>query len=166
MTQVEGIMLIGYAVGALIAFGQIRAMVWLAVGAGTFLASSLYWRAGLPHPELFAGMLDASVCLAIYFAGRHRWEMWVWRFFQVMLLVNILHLAGTIGIFYNTGQIPYAITLEVMNWLIILLIAGTCALQRIGYDYGGAYRSWGGFRGVVLALCEERRTPPFTAVHK
>lgn len=166
MTTVEGVMLVGYAVAALVAMGNLRAMAWLAVGAGTFLASSAYWRTGWEHPELVAGGLDAAVCLAIYFFGRQRWEMWVWRFFQVMLLINIIRLAGTIGIFHDTGQAPYAITLEAMNWLVILLIGGMSGLQRIGYDYGGVSGPWRGVRGVVRTLCEKRRTPPFTAAHK
>jgi hypothetical protein len=166
MTAVEGIMLVGYAVAALIAIGNLRAMTWLAVGAGTFLGSSAYWRTGWEHPELVAGGLDAAVCLGIYFAGRQRWEMWVWRFFQVMLMVNIIHLAGDIGIFHDTGQAPYAITLEAMNWLVILLIGGMSGLQRIGYDYGGVSGPWRGVRGVVRTLREERRTPPFTAAQK
>lgn len=166
MTAIEGVMLTGYAVAALIAIGNLRALLWLVGGAGTFLASSAYWRTGYAHPELVAGSMDAAVCLAIYFAGRQRWEMWVWRFFQVMLMINIIRLAGTIGIFHDTGQAPYAITLEAMNWLVILLIGGTSGLQRIGYDYGGASNPWRGVRGVVRALCEKRRTPPFTTAHK
>jgi hypothetical protein len=162
LTTVEGIMVIGYALAAL---AMARALVWLALGAGVFVASSVYWRMGGPHPELLAGALDAGVCLAIYFYGRQRWEMWVWRLFQVMLLVNMMHLAGSIGIFYDISRTAYAITLEVMNWLVILLIAGTGILQRVGYDYGGVTGPWRGVRGVVHTLCEKRQTPPFTAAH-
>jgi hypothetical protein len=163
MTPIEGVMLTGYAVAALIAMGNLRAMLWLAVGAGTFIASSAYWRAGLPHPELLAGGLDASVCLAVYFFGRHRWEMWVWRLFQVMLLINIIKLAGSVEIFHNVDQTAYAILLEAMNWLVIILTGGTAGLQRIGYDNGGASDPWRGVRGIVHTLCAQRRTPPFTA---
>lgn len=163
MTTIEGTMLVGYTVGALVAFGQWRAMIWLAVGAVVFIASSLYWRAGLPHPELFAGCLDAAVCLGIYFGGRQRWEMWVWRLFQVMLLLNIMRLAGTLGIFHNVDHIAYAIMLEAMNWLVIIVAGGTAGLQRIGYDHGRAIDPWRGVSGVVRSLCAQRRTPPFTA---
>jgi hypothetical protein len=162
MTQVEGIMLIGYAVGALVGFGQWRAKLWLACGAGVFIASSVYWRLGGPHPELFAGGLDAAVCLAVYFFGRHRWEMWVWRLFQVMLLLNMIRLAGSVEIFHNIDHTAYAVLLEVVNWLVIILIGGTAGLQRIGYDNGGAADPWRGIRGVVHSLCAKRRTPPFT----
>lgn len=164
MTTIESVMLIGYGLGIVVALGQVRAMLWLAVAALVFLASSFYWRAGLPHPELLAGGLDAAVCLAIYFTGRRRWEMWVWRLFQVMLLINILRLAGGLQVFYRVDHNAYAATLEAMNWLVIIVAGGTAGLKRIGYDHVGATDPWRGLRGVVHSLCEKRRTPPFTAV--
>lgn len=163
LTTVEGIMLLGYAVGALVAMGNLRAMAWLGLGAAVFTASSVYWRTGLPHPELVAGAFDTIVCLTIYFAGRERWEMWIWRLFQVMLMLNIIRLAGTVGIYPNADHGTYAVLLEVTNWLVILLISGTAGLQRIGYGYGGAADPWHRVSGLVRALHAQRSRPPFTA---
>ena len=163
LTSVEGVMIIGYAVAAMVAMSAPRAIAWLAVSATVFVASSVYWRWGGAHPELVAGGLDAAVCLAIYFFGRQRWEMWVWRLFQVMLLINIIRLTGSVGIFHNIDHTAYAVLLEAMNWLVIIVAGGTAGLQRIGYDHGGASDPWRGIRGVVHSLCAQRRTPPFTA---
>lgn len=139
-----------------------RAVGWVAALAVSFLASSFYWRAGMPYGEFFAGICDAAVCLVIYALGKYRWELAVWRMFQAMLLVNLLYLAGNIGIFYRVDHVFYAIILEALNILILLTIGGVAAYQRFGGKEDGAlFSAWAPLHRALLALCARRRTAPF-----
>lgn len=163
MTQIESVMLLGYALAALISFRDKRAVGWLAAGALNFIASSIYWRSGMPQPEVFSGLADASVCLGIYFLGAYRWEMFVWRIFQGMLLVNVLMAASQIGVFTHIGREPYSITLEALNWAAILFIGGNATLQRIWHASSWLSAPSRSFHRAMLALRQKRAAPPFTA---
>lgn len=155
-------LLVGAAVAALVAWGNWRAIGWLAALQISIAVSVAYWKSGLPYGEAVAGGCDAAVCLGIYFFGKYLWEMWVWRLAQLMLLVNLCYLAGNVGIFYNIDHDVYSSILEVINWIAIASIGGTAILNRVDVDVGSAH-SWPRVRHLVRALREKRAKPPFTA---
>ncbi len=160
MSEFQIGMIVLCGVAALVSWRNWRATGWIAALAGSFLASSFYWRTGLPYGEFFAGICDATVCLLIYAFGKYRWELAVWRMFQAMLLVNILYLAGNIGIFYRVDHVFYASILEALNILILLTIGGVAVLQRIGSN-GSFLSSWPRVHRALLALRARRRSHPF-----
>jgi hypothetical protein len=164
MTSVD----LSLAIGFLIALGlsalvqNRRGMAWLVVGAASYVSATLAWRLSLPMAEVITALGDAAVCLGVYFAGRYRWEMWIWRLFQVSVGISTLYLAAQLGIVSRIDHEVYAILLEVVNWLVLLSIGGSAALQWVRGSNALAHRPWNRVRGLVMALWRERRTPPFT----
>lgn len=164
MSDVDLALLFGLVLASAASYRNPRGILWLGLAAIDFIASTAYWRSGLPYAEGIAGACDAAVCLAVYFAGRERWEMGVWRLMQVSVAINFLYLAGNIGVF---GAIPhevYSIMLEAVNWLLILFIGGMGIMQRIGVSNAGAHRPWSRVRRFGMALRAERAEPSF--LHK
>lgn len=138
-----------------------RGILWVLTAAASFAASTAYWRTGLPYAEGVAGICDAAVCLSVYFIGRQRWEMWIWRLFQTSVAINFLYLAGNIGIFAQIPHDTYSIMLEAINWMTLLLIGGMSTMQRIGFSDGSAHRPWDRVRVALHSLREERTEPSF-----
>lgn len=166
MTGIDTALLLGaLVVSALTIRSNPRGVVWVGAAALDFIVSTAYWRSGFGYPEAVAGVCDVAVCLAVYSIGRQQWEMWVWRLFQTSLAINVLYLAGNLGIFRSIPHDAYASMLEAINWLLLLLIGGMSALQRIGaYDYAGAHRPWDRLRWAMRTLREKRHAPAFFTV--
>lgn len=161
MSPANWSLLIGALVAIALSWRQPRAFLWIVLAACDYAASVTYWRAGLPYAEGFAGLCDALVCLSIYFIARERWELGVYRLFQISVAVNTLFLAGNLGIFYRIDIDAYSILLEALNWLTILLIGGTGVAQWVGTPIAAARRPWDRFRGALRSLREARKTPAF-----
>ncbi len=152
-------------IGALIATGFAyripHAVLWIFIGAVDYTVSVIYWHTGLPYAEAVAGMCDAGVCLSIYFVYRERWELGVYRLFQISLAVNIFFLAGNLGITARIDQDTYASILEVLNWLTLLLIGGMGVAQWVGTPIAAAHRPISRLGHSFLALRAGRKAPAF-----
>lgn len=121
-----------------------RAHLWIFAGAAAFVAATAWQRAGLPYHAAFTLSCDSCVCLAIYFLGRERWEIGLFRIFQVSVLTSLVFLAGPITLFGSTLLLShgvYVIFLELWNWAALLLIGG------VGLSEEWAARRSGGRRG-------------------
>lgn len=134
-----------------------RAQAWVLVGATAFVVSYLYGKAGLPYHAAVTAAVDTSQCLLIYFFGRYRWEMHLWRLWQFSVLISILHLAGLTG-----GTWTYAVALELVNVAALLVIGGKGVAERWAHGRRDSPGPAGRVRLAVGALCAERRRPPFT----
>jgi hypothetical protein len=124
-----------------------RSMMWIVIGAASFLASAVWERYELPMPALFTACCDAVVCLSIYAFARQAWELMLYRIFLGSILISIVFLGFTI---FPPKIAPHAIyisLLEAVNWLALLLIFGTAAMQRIKANGGASFRHG---RRVVL----------------
>lgn len=134
-----------------------RAQGWIALGSLSFAATYAYGAAGLPNHAAITAMVDTAQVLAIYFFGRYRWEMHLWRVWQASVLLSILHLAGLTG-----GTWIYAVCLEVLNVAALAIIGGRHVAARWAARRDD--RPWVPRRLLVAlrALCAERREPPFT----
>ncbi len=161
MTDVDLSLLVGLLFAAMASYRNPRGVVWLGLAAIDFIASTAYWRSGLPYAEGVAGACDAAVCLAVYFAGKERWELGVWRLMQISVAINFLYLAGNIGIFSDIPHETYSIMLEAINWILLLFIGGMGIMQRIGVSNAGAHRPWNRVRRALLALRAQRTEPAF-----
>lgn len=152
-------LLVGAVVVAALAWRIPRAIMWIIAGALSFVASTAYARFDLPYPPAFTAACDVAVCLGVYFFGQLRWELHLWRLFQLSVLVSIAHLAGVIGPHY-----AYIVALETINWLALFLIAGTAIMARVGENGMGSGR-WTDrrLRWANRTLHEKRATAPFTA---
>ena len=154
---------IGLLVALAFSVGNRRAWAWLLAAAGSYIVSTVYWRTGLPYAPFVAGLCDATVCVAVYFFGKLRWEMWMWRLFQVSVLVNILYLAGALGLVRSIGHEEYSVMLEAINWLALLWIGGTGAAQNLGATDVRAGRPWRRVHWALSALYAKRKRPAFEA---
>lgn len=155
----QGALLCGAVGTAVLCRKDPRALAWIAAGATNFVLTASYEAAELPYHPAFTGFMDASMCVGIYFFGKHKWEMMLWRVFQGSVLISILRLLGVIHSHYD-----YIVALEVCNWLALFVIGGTKALQlvdgNLGWErsYRGAHQR---VHHLVRALREKRTTPPF-----
>ncbi len=163
MSVVDTMLAIGLCFALAFSVGNKRAWGWLLAAATAYIVSTLYWRSGQPYAPFIGGMLDALICLAVYFFAAYRWELWVWRLFQVSVGVNLYYLAGTYGIVPSLGHNDYSIMLEAINWLALAFIGGTGAFQDAGASYASdaATRPWYSIHRIVGALYRARTHAPF-----
>lgn len=137
-----------------------RAVLWISLGALSYVTSAWWHNAGLPYGAAYGMATNLAICFAIYGLAQQRWELRLWNAYHAMILLDILYLAGVIK-----TQLLFAVSLEVVNAAALFLIIGTGIMDRAGYARlrSGSYRSlriW----GLAHALFSERRHPPFWQV--
>lgn len=159
MNEYEITLAIMALVTAIIARHLPRAWLWIAAGSLSFVASSAYWKLGLPHHGAFTLVCDSLVCLSIYFVGREQWETRLYNVFQFSVLISILRMAG----FLDYGVV-YAGMLELCNLAALLLIGGTAILDGVA-DEDRSFGDWGrNLRRARIALRKARAQDPFHKV--
>lgn len=163
MSGVDTALALGLCFALAFSMGNKRAWGWLLASALSYVVSTAYWRSGQPYAPFIAGMCDALICLAVYFFAKLRWELWVWRLFQVSVGVNFYYLAAQYGIFPYLSHNAYSTMLEIINWLALMFIGGTGALQVAGATDAphAADRPWYSVHRIVGALYRARKTVPF-----
>ncbi|OVE94433.1 hypothetical protein B7W85_12850 [Allorhizobium ampelinum] len=124
MNNFQAALALGAGAALIVSLHIPRAWLWIALGVASFVLSTAYARAGLPFPEAFAIACDMVVVLFIYHLGKEKWEMRLWRIFQTMILLNLLYLWGVIG-----PHSAYIIVLEILNWIALIVIVGTAAVE-------------------------------------
>lgn len=140
MNEFQTALLVGAAFVALVSWRLDRSLLWIAVGALSFVASTAWSRFGWPMPPLFTACCDAAVCLTIYAYARQAWEMILYKLFLISIMISIVFVGFTI---FPPKMAPHAIyitLLEGVNWLALLLILGTAAMQRIKAHGGRSFR--------------------------
>ena len=166
LSEVDISLGIGAIVVSLISWKNPRGIVWIWVAALSYINATIAWRMNLPYAEAITGMGDACFCLAIYFGGRYRWEGALWRIYQTSVAISIFYLAGNIHVFpviAKVDHVVYAVLLELCNWLALLVIGGTGALQWFGASNVRADRVGNYLRAARMAIRKVRRTPSFLA---
>lgn len=137
MNEFQTALLIAAAVVGLFTWQLDRAWLWILAGAASFAASTAWARYGLPHPVAFTALCDVGVCLLIFAFAKHHWELFLFRLFQLSVLVSIVFL----GIRYMGApagaHYAYVATLELINWIALALILGVGFMQGIA-DRGTA----------------------------
>ena len=168
MTGVDTALAIGLMVALALSVGNGRAWAWLLAAAASYAVSTLYWRSGLGYPSFIAGLSDAMICLGVYFFGRMKWEMWIWRLFQVSVAINLVYLGGDLGVWQKLPHNAYAVILEAINWAALLFIGGTGAIQMIGAPNAPAasHSPWGRVFRALRPLFRERTKPAFHKVSR
>lgn len=161
MSGVDLSLSIGLIVALAVSVGNWRAWAWLGAAALSYVVSTIYWRLNLPYAPFIGGLADAAICLGLYFFARYRWEMWVWRLFQLSVLINLVYLGGSLNLWPSPSHNAYSAMLEAVNWLALLWIGGNGAVQVIGAADADAHSPYGGLRRLVRALYRERAEPAF-----
>lgn len=155
MSIYEISLIIGAMLTALLSWGNPRGVAWIAAITADLMLSTAYWRAELPYAEVVTGLCDASICLGIYFVGRYKWEMWLWRLYQASVLISILYLAVHVFQVPSIDQDVYSGMLEAVNWIALVSIGTASILQVTGPSNVVAFRPWRRFRGSHFTLYEE-----------
>lgn len=152
----QGVLLAGAVIATVLAWNVPRAVLWIALGALSFITSSWWHDAGLPYGAAFGGATNFAICLALYAWAQQRWELRVWNCYHLMLLIDILYLMGFIRSHYD-----FAVALEIANWLALLVIGAAGIAERAGH--GMAFRPLGhsGAGFFSRALFAPRKAPPF-----
>lgn len=162
MSGVDKALLVGLVVALVASYGHKRAWGWLLAVGLSYAVSTLYWRSGMAYPSFIAGLCDALICLGVYFFGRQKWEMWVWRLFQVSVGINLLYLAGNLRVIPPIAHNDYSVILETINWIALAFIGGTGLVQTIGaHDARATGGLVGRIRRIAGALSRKRKDTPF-----
>lgn len=162
-------LLIGACAASLLCLRLPRAHLWILAGAAAFVLSTGWQRLGLPYHAAFTLACDSAVCLGIYFFGRERWEIGLFRIFQVSVLTSLVFLAGPISLFGATlllSHTVYVIFLEMWNWIALLLIGGVGLSEfwRFGHENGAFPDRLRGVFRSLRAWRAPRRAAPFHKV--
>jgi len=150
----------GAAAATVLAWNVPRAVLWVSLGVLSFLVSSWWHEAGLPYGAAFGAATNLAICYAIYALAQLRYELRVWNAFHLMIVLDLLYMAGVIRTHYT-----FAVSLEVANWLALAVIGTTGILERVGYgsrDFLGG-RGW--LDSFARVLFSERKHPPFWRAH-
>ena len=137
-----------------------RGVLWICVAALSYLNGDLAWRLGLPYAEALTGFGDAGVCLAVYIWGREKWESAVWRLYLASMAVSGFYLAGNLGVFVTIPHDVYSILMELVNWLLLLLIAGISILRMVGANDVGSLGPLGRLYRLSFHARRERAARP------
>ena len=164
MTGVDFSLLIGALICALVSWRNRRGLLWIGAGALSYIVSTIAWRFNLSMAEVVTGFADVTLCLAVYLFAKYRWELAIWRLYQVSVGISILYLAGNLGITSRWDHEMYAILLEAVNWLLLIFIGGMGVAQRIGTSDVRAGGLGGRIRDFARSLQRERKIPAFTRV--
>lgn len=153
----QAALLIGAAVVAWISWRVPRAVFWVALGVLSGVASAYWHDAGLPHGAAFGAFTNLAICFLLYALAEKRWEMRLWNVFHLMIVVDILYLAGAIRSHYQ-----FAVALELANWLGLVVIGSAGILDRSPHagTLARRARDWAP-DFVYRALHEKRSRPPF-----
>ena len=162
MSAVDFSLAIGALICALISWRSPRGHLWIAVGALSYAIATIAWRSGMPMAEVVTALCDASVVATIYFLAKYRWELWIGRLYLLSFGVSIFYLAGSLGLTSRLDHDLYAIALEGVNWLVLLSIGGSAALQGLGVSHVVASGPWGRVRDLVVSSWAERKRAPLS----
>lgn len=168
MSMYYAAMMITAVLAALFCMGtrNYRGLMWIGAGALAFLASVLYAFSGLPYAPGIALLLDAAVCLAIYFRYERMWEKVLYVCFLLMAFINLIYQAAELGYIGHIQTGTHAAALEVLNYAALAVIVSPPILERVGRYVPGnplARLVVSGVSWLDNALSQNRRKPPFTA---
>ncbi len=143
MSAYELALIYGAIAIVLISLRNSRGVAWVFMITADLIASTAYWKAGYPYGEVFTAACDATICLGIYFAGKFRWEMWLYRLYLASLGWSLVYLAVRAITLDLVSQDTYASGLEFINWIAFLSIGGISASQLAGRrDVLGLFGNW------------------------
>lgn len=163
----QAALFVGAFLTALAAWRSPRGLAAITAVMASFALSGVYWDEGFPAPALFGIACDVAAFFAIYAYAAYRWEIWVLRVIQAMVLTNLVWMVTTAA-----GGAPshymFATSLEGMNWVALAIIGAGTAAEAIGEtDHAGLapdHHRFPRLRRALLALRSPRRAPPFWRV--
>lgn len=135
-------LIIGALVTAIIARKLPHSWLWISAWALSFVASTAYFRLGLPYYPIATLFFDGCLSIAIYGKARERWELLLMRLVQCSILISLVY--SYLLFFQKTvaHHWLYIVLLETVNWAALALILGTAALDRIRANGDSSAHHW------------------------
>lgn len=121
---------------AVLAWNVPRAALWLSLGAASYVTSAMWHNHGLPYATFYGAVTNFAILAGMWIYADQRWEIRVWNCFHLMVLIDILYMAGFIK-----DRILFAEALELVNLAAILFVGTTGIVQRVDGIFLGPYRS-------------------------
>lgn len=137
-------------IAALLAWRIPRAVLWIGCGALSYITSAWWHNAGLPYGTVYGAATNLAICYAFWILADAKWEMRLWNFFHLMLVVDLLYIFGAIRDIF-----VFAVSLELINLAALIFIGGVGIMERVGGVYSRRSR-FGGSDLVYRALWAER----------
>ena len=153
------LLMVGSAVAAIICQNR-RALGWIACGAASFALTLAWQYSELPYHAGICALSDAAQCLLIYHFGKYKWELALYRIWQVSILLGIMRFFGAI-----TSQYGFVTALELCNWAALAVIVApkyTGSLSDVAADWSIAHRR---IHRALRSLREVRAQDPWHKVH-
>lgn len=148
------------ASGAAVLCHNRRALAWIACGALSFALTLAWEYSELPYHAGICALADTAQCLLIYFFGRYKWELALYRVWQASILLGIMRFFGAI-----TSQYVFVLSLELCNWAALAVIVApkyTAKLSDVAPDWPWPNRH---LHRALRALRETRTETPWHKVH-
>jgi hypothetical protein len=137
-------------IAAVLAWRIPRAIMWIGLGALSYVTSAWWHNAGLPYGTVYGAATNLAICYLFWIFAENRWEMRLWNFFHLMLVIDLLYIFGAIRDLFT-----FAVSLELINLAALLFICGVGIMERASGIY--SRRSYpGGSDFFYRALWAER----------
>lgn len=103
-----------------------RAVAWTTMGGILYAVSAMYHNYSLPYATAFGAGTNFVMIGFLWAYADQKWEMRLWNFYHLMLVVDLLFIAGFIR-----EKFVFAVTLEIINLVAVLFILGTGLAERL-----------------------------------
>ena len=127
------VLLSAAAISAGLAWRVPRAVIWIGLGFASYVTSAMWHNAGWPYATVYGAATNLVICYLFWIFSNRRWEMRLWNFFHLMLVVELLYIFGAIR-----DQFTFAVTIELINLAALIFIGLTGIFDRVG----GGIHSW------------------------
>lgn len=165
MSEFQIALAIGALITAIISRRLPRSSLWILFGAFSFIGSTAYYRLGYPYYPVATLFFDGCVCIAIYGMARERWELLTMRLFQCSMLISLVYTSILFFLPSLAHHWLYVVLLELANWAVLAVIAGTAILNGERAGGNSAVLNWvSGLRGYIGSLRKARPQDPWFRV--
>jgi hypothetical protein len=120
-------------IAAALAWNVPRAVVWIGLSAISYVTSAWWHNAGWPYATQFGAATNLLICYAFWIWAEQRYEMRLWNFFHLMLIIDLLFIFGAIR-----DQYQFAVSLEIVNLAALAFIGFTGIMERVDGIHLGA----------------------------
>jgi len=127
-------------IAAALAWNVPRAVQWIALGGILYVFSAMWHNYGFPYPTAFGAATNLIMCYLLWIYADQRWELRIWNAYHLMLVVDVLFIFG-----YIRSQYAFAVSLEIINLIALIFIAGIGIAERVdGIRVGPSRLGWAG----------------------
>lgn len=128
------VLLLTAAAAIVFAWEVPRAAAWVALGAALYALSAMWHNMGWPYATAFGAGTNFVMIAFLWAYADQKWELRLWNFYHLMLVVDLLYMAGFIR-----DHFVFAVTLEVINLVALLFIIVTGLVERVSDGHPARY---------------------------